>query len=50
MRMAENWIEIAQKMAEAARAGVIIERKQLEQRCAETKVRSTSSKVPASSR
>ena len=33
--MAVNWIEIAQKMAEAARAGVAIERKRLQEIIAE---------------
>jgi hypothetical protein len=28
--MAVNWMEIAQKMAQAARAGVVIERKRLQ--------------------
>jgi hypothetical protein len=31
MSMAVNWIELAQKMAEAARAGVAIERKRLKE-------------------
>jgi hypothetical protein len=29
--MAVNWLELAQKMAEAARAGVTIERKRLQE-------------------
>ena len=35
--MAENWMEIAQKMAEAARAGLAIERQRLEQLRSERK-------------
>ncbi len=35
MSMAVNWIELAQKMAEAARAGVAIERKRLQEILAE---------------
>lgn len=31
MKMALNWIEVAQKMAKAARAGVAIERKRLQE-------------------
>jgi hypothetical protein len=33
--MAVNWIELAQKMAQAARAGVAIERKRLQEILAE---------------
>jgi hypothetical protein len=33
--MAENWLEIAQKMAEAARAGLAIERQRLNKILAE---------------
>jgi hypothetical protein len=33
--MAVNWIEVAQKMAEAARAGVAIERRRLQEILAE---------------
>jgi len=33
--MAVNWIELAQKMAKAARAGVAIERKRLQEILAE---------------
>jgi hypothetical protein len=29
--MAQNWLEFAQKMAQAARAGVAIERKRLQE-------------------
>jgi hypothetical protein len=35
MSMAVNWIELAQKMAQAARAGVAIERKRLQEILAE---------------
>jgi hypothetical protein len=35
MSMAVNWIELAQKMAKAARAGVAIERKRLQEILAE---------------
>jgi len=35
MGMAVNWIELAQKMAQAARAGVAIERKRLQEILAE---------------
>ena len=35
MTMAMNWIELAQKMAQAARAGVAIERKRLQEILAE---------------
>ena len=35
MSMAVNWIELAQKMAAAARAGVAIERKRLQEILAE---------------
>jgi hypothetical protein len=35
MIMAVNWIEVAQKMAQAARAGVAIERKRLQEILAE---------------
>jgi hypothetical protein len=35
MSMAANWIELAQKMAQAARAGVAIERKRLQEILAE---------------
>ena len=35
MGMAVNWIELAQRMAQAARAGVAIERKRLQQIFAE---------------
>ena len=31
MSMAVNWLELAQKMAQAARAGVAIERKRLQE-------------------
>jgi hypothetical protein len=47
--MAENWFEIAQKMAEAARAGIIIERKRLEQMRSEVK-NLPPQRTPASSR
>ena len=33
--MAQNWLEFAQKMAQAARAGVAIERKRLQEILAE---------------
>jgi len=35
MTMAMSWIELAQKMAQAARAGVAIERKRLQEILAE---------------
>jgi hypothetical protein len=35
MGMAVNWIELAQKMAQAARAGVSIEKKRLQEILAE---------------
>jgi hypothetical protein len=35
--MAVNWLEFAQKMAQAARAGVAIERKRLQEILAERK-------------
>jgi hypothetical protein len=35
MSMAVNWIELAQKMAQAARAGVTIERQRLQEILAE---------------
>jgi hypothetical protein len=37
--MAVNWLEFAQKMAQAARAGVAIERKRLQEILAERKKR-----------
>jgi hypothetical protein len=35
MTMAGNWIELAQKMAQAARAGLAVERKRLQEILAE---------------
>jgi hypothetical protein len=41
--MAVNWIELAQKMAQAARAGVAIERKRLKEILAERQRKQESS-------
>ena len=41
--MAVNWTEMAQKMAQAARAGVVIEKKRLKEILAERQKKSASS-------
>jgi hypothetical protein len=40
--MAVNWTEVAQKMAQAARAGVVIEKKRLQEILAERQKKSAS--------
>ena len=48
MSMAVNWIELAQKMAQAARAGVAIERKRLQEILAERQRKQQPHDVPES--
>ena len=50
MRMAGYWMELAQKMAEAARVRVAEERKQLESLRAATQTKSPLQSAPATSR
>jgi hypothetical protein len=47
MSMAVNWIELAQKMAQAARAGVAIERKRLQEILAERQQAPAQSSSPS---
>jgi hypothetical protein len=46
--MAVNWLEFAQKMAQAARAGVAIERKRLQEILAERKKQPPAEPSPSS--
>ncbi len=43
-----KWLEIAQKMAQAARAGLAIERKRLNEILAERQRKQVSSSIPSS--
>ena len=46
--MAVNWLELAQKMAQAARAGVAVERKRLQEILAERQRKQQSQSSPSS--